>query len=49
MKLLSITKKEFNLFLEMFKGEDPKEVFNLKGVSPIDKLTIYNKLVKLSK
>ena len=46
MKLLSITTKEFNLFLEMFKGEDPKEVFNLKGVSIVDKLSLYNKLVK---
>lgn len=45
MKLISITKKEFNLFINILKGEDPKEAFNLQGVSPIDKLSIYNKLV----
>lgn len=45
MKLLSITTKEFNLFINMLKGEDPKEAFNLIGVSPIDKLSIYNKLM----
>ncbi|WP_339061528.1 hypothetical protein [Fusobacterium polymorphum] len=49
MKLLSITKKEFNLFLEILKGEKPEEAFNLSGVSPIDKLSIYNQLVKISK
>ncbi|WP_336007060.1 hypothetical protein [Fusobacterium polymorphum] len=45
MKLISITKKEFNLFINMLKGEDPKEAFKLTGVSPVDKLSIYNKLV----
>ena len=45
MKLLSITTKEFNLFINMLKGEDPKEAFKLTGVSPVDKLSIYNKLV----
>ncbi len=49
MKLISITKKEFNLFINLLKGEDPKEAFNLTGVSPIDKLAIYNQLVKASK
>lgn len=49
MKLLSITKKEFNLFINMLKGEDPKEALNLQGVSPIDKLTIYNQLIKATK
>lgn len=49
MKLISITKKEFNLFVHILKGEKPEEAFNLKGVSPIDKLTIYNQLVKISK
>ena len=45
MKLINITKKEFNLFINMLKGEDPKEAFKLTGVSPVDKLSIYNKLV----
>ena len=49
MKLLSITKKEFELFLEILKGEKPEEAFNLSGVSPIDKLAIYNQLVKITK
>ena len=49
MKLISITKKEFNLFINILKGEDPKEALNLQGVSPIDKVTIYNQLVKISK
>lgn len=49
MKLLSITEKEFKLFINILKGEDPKEAFNLKGVSPVDKLVIYNQLVKISK
>ena len=49
MKLLSITEKEFNLFLQILKGEDPKEALKLQGVSPIDKLSIYNQLVKISK
>lgn len=49
MKLISITKKEFNLFINILKGEDPKEALNLQGVSPIDKLTIYNQLIKISK
>ena len=38
-----------NLFINLLKGEDPKEAFNLIGVSPIDKLSIYNQLVKTSK
>ena len=46
MKLISITKKEFNLFINILKGEDPKEALNLQGVSPIDKLTIYNIKIK---
>ena len=49
MKLLSITKKEFELFINILKGEKPEEAFNLQGVSPIDKLTIYNQLIKTSK
>lgn len=48
MKLLSITEKEFKLFVNILKGEKPEEA-NLKGVSPIDKLAIYNQLVKISK
>ena len=46
MKLLSITEKEFKLFIEILQGEDPVEAFNLVGVSPLDKLAIYNALVK---
>lgn len=49
MKLLSITEKEFKLFIDILKGEKPEEAFNLKGVSPIDKLAIYNQLIKTSK
>jgi hypothetical protein len=49
MKLLSITKKEFELFINVLKSEDPKEAFKLTGISPVDKLTIYNQLVKISK
>lgn len=49
MKLLSITTKEFNLFINMLKGEDPKEALKLQGISPVDKLAIYNQLVKISK
>lgn len=49
MKLISITEKEFKLFINILKGEKPEEAFNLKGVSPIDKLAIYNQLVKISK
>lgn len=46
MKLLSITKKEFNLFINILKGEKPEEALMLQGVSPVDKLTIYNYLTK---
>lgn len=49
MKLLSITVKEFDFFIKMLKGEKPEEAFNLTGVSPLDKLTIYNKLIQLQK
>lgn len=49
MKLLSITEKEFKLFLEILKGEKPEEALKLQGVSPVDKLIIYNQLVKISK
>lgn len=49
MKLLSITEKEFKLFINILKGEKPEEAFNLTGVSPLDKLTIYNKLIQLQK
>ena len=49
MKLLSITTKEFNLFINILKGEDPKEALKLQGISPVDKLTIYNQLIKTSK
>ena len=49
MKLLSITTKEFNLFINMLKGEDPKEALKLQGISQVDKLTIYNQLIKTSK
>jgi hypothetical protein len=33
----------------MLKGEDPKEALKLQGISPVDKLTIYNQLIKTSK
>ena len=46
MKLLSITEKEFKLFVEILKDENPIEAFNLVGVSPLEKLAIYNALVK---
>ena len=49
MKLISITEKEFKLFINILKGEDPKEALKLQGVSPVDKLIIYNQLVKISK
>ena len=46
MKLLSITEREFSLFVEMLKEEEPSEAFNLKGVSIVDKLAIYNAIKK---
>ena len=46
MKLLSITEREFSLFVEILKREKPEEAFNLQGISPVDKLAIYNELVK---
>ena len=49
MKLISITEKEFKLFINILKGEDPNEALKLQGVSPVDKLVIYNQLVKISK
>ena len=49
MKLISINEKEFKLFINILKGEDPKEALKLQGVSPVDKLVIYNQLVKISK
>ena len=49
MKLLSITEKEFKLFINILKGEKPEEALKLQGISPVDKLTIYNKLIQLQK